>query len=129
MHRLTVAISAYVGLEEGMEVYNALQTCGRPDRPSIATGCPCRSTTSSLNSQALGGRDGRVVEKMSGVVTTIGGMKEGRQKFATSTRTAIKITSVITIAGTVLRSAVPTKIPNIRANNAYAIGTIPHISQ
>src|SRR5260370_32071629 len=109
MHRLCRAISASVGFEEVMELYNALlQTCGRPDRPSIATGCPCRSTTSSLSSQALGGRDGRVVEKMSGVVTTIRGMKEGRQKFATSTRTAIKITSVIAIVGTVLRSAVAT---------------------
>src|SRR5260370_29213230 len=109
MHRLCRAISASVGFEEVMELYNALlQTCGRPDRPSIATGCPCRSTTSSLSSQALGGRDGRVVEKMSGVVTTIGGMKEGRQKFATSTRTAIKNTNLINIAGTVLRSAVAT---------------------
>src|SRR5713101_5060865 len=118
MHRLYRAISAPFGFEEVMEVYTALQTCGRPDRPSIATGCPCRSTTSALSRQALGGIDGRVAEKMSGVVTTMGGMKEGRQKVATSTRTAIKITRVIAIAGTVLRSAVPAKIPSISANNA-----------
>src|SRR5260370_5324455 len=121
MHRLYRAISAYVGFEEGMEVYNALQTCGRPDRPSIATGCPCRSTTSSLSSQALGGIDGRVAEKMSGVVITIGGMKESRHEVATNTRTAIKITSMIAIARTVLRSAVPTKRPSISANNTYAM--------
>src|SRR5260370_28291247 len=36
---------------------------------------------------------------------------------------------MIAIAGNVLRSAVPTKIPSISANNAYAMGTMPHISK
>src|SRR5258708_34169575 len=90
MHRLYGAISAPFGFEEVMEVYNALQTCGRPDRPSIATGCPCRSTTSSLSSQALGGIDGRVAEKMPGIVITIGGIQERARKFQTHTRPDMK---------------------------------------
>src|SRR5260370_40403006 len=99
MHRLCRAISASVGFEEVMELYNALlQTCGRPDKPSIATGGPSRSTTSSLSSQALGGRDGRVVEKMSGVVTTIGGVQQSRHKIAASTRTARTNTTDIATA-------------------------------
>src|SRR5260370_29522277 len=119
MHRLCRAISASVGFEEVMELYNALlQTCGRPDRPSIATGCPCRSTTSSLNSQALGGRDGRVVEKMSGVVTTIGGMNERRQNVVANTRPRIKITNVKAIARPALRSALPPQTPHHNAKKA-----------
>src|SRR5260370_40093078 len=95
MHRLYRAISAPFGFEEVMEVYTALQTCGRPDRPSIDTGCPCRCTTSSLSRQALGGIDGRVADKMAGVGTTMGGEEKGDRQDASSKLTAIKINSVI----------------------------------
>ncbi len=55
---------------------------------------------------------------LNGAVTCTGGMRCGRTKFGIRNCTAAKITSVMAIAGSVLRMRTPAVTPSAKANAA-----------